>query len=332
MIRLTAFVLLFFGTQAFATTILVVTDQAKAVKAREVSALLRATEPFSLMSDLKMKVIQTTAAKLGCEVAAVSSKDLMPVIAHSLSAKESSDLLSRSESRDRESRAKGVGQFDALPASCSQKASPISRLITCETAQANRYLGALAKTEKTQFILVVKTDARYGGSGGTYPVITTSSPATMAVHELMHRLGFADEYGYYTTCEADIYCDSKTGDETSPSGYGSLPGSSFNIAKFNARANYSSNSDVRKWHGRELPWLSMISSSTNLLTNGRLGSTPKARETGLFRSIVCDKASKRIDTWQPTTDSTIMMTLTTTYIPKSYWPTIAKSLATHIAN
>jgi hypothetical protein len=317
-------ILLLTATQAFATTtMLIVTDQPKAAKAQEVAALFRTTKPYSLMKDLKLKVIQTSAAKLGCQAAPISAAD---VVATNESDQET--LLARSEWRDRESRAKN---FD-LPRSCSNKDAPISRLISCDTPQANRYLAALQKTERAQAIIVVKTDSRYGGSGGSRPVITTGSPAAMAIHELMHQLGFADEYAYTNACEADIYCDENAGDFKSPSGYGALPGTSFNVAAFNARTTYSSNADVRKTHGRDIPWLSFISASTDLVTAGRLGSPAKAGEIGLYRAVVCDKASDRHDTWLSTSDATIMKTLGTTYIPKDYWNTIAKSLGTHITN
>lgn len=301
------------------TTILIVTDQPKAAKAQEVASLFRTTEPFSLMKDLKLKVIQTNPAKLGCQAAPLSAFDFVAV-----SDSNQEELLARSEWRDQVVRIAAT-----LPPSCSNKDNPISRLITCETPQANAYLNALKKTEKAQQIIVVKTDARYGGSGGVRPVITTGSPASMAIHELMHQLGFADEYAYLNACEADIYCDANAIDYKSPSGFGALPGTAFNIASFNAKTSYSSNSDVRKTHGSQIPWLSFIDTKTDLTTGGQLG-TPKTGQVGLYRSGVCDKSTDRHDTWQSTTDVTIMKTLSTTKIPKDYWPTIAKSLGTHV--
>lgn len=325
-----AFALLFFGAQAFATTVLVVTDQPKAAKAQEVAALFRATEPFSRMKDLKVKVIQTTPAKLGCQTAAASAQDLRLTSEDSSAEDLSSEALANAEWRDRQMQPQGF--IDNLPASCHQKESPISRLITCDTPQANRYLGSLAKSEKAKYALVVKTDARYGGSGGTYAVMTTGSPAAMAIHELMHQLGFADEYSYTNACEADIYCAGAASTTQAPAGFGWLPGSSFNIALFNARASYASNSAVRKIHGADIPWLSFIDLKTDLTSGGHLGSAPKSGQVALFRSIVCDKATQRAETWQSTTDTTIMKTLSTTHIPKDYWPTIAKALGTHITN
>jgi len=312
--------LLALSMKAHATTMLIVTDQPKAAKAQEVASLFRTTEPYSLMKDLKLKVIQTSAKKLGCKASPFSEEDLVAT-----SDSDQENLLARSEWRER-----AMNFNAALPPSCSNKENPISRLISCDTPRANAYLSALQKTEKAQHVIVVKTDPRYGGSGGERPVITTSSPASMAIHELMHQLGFADEYSYISACEADIYCSSTADDYKSPSGYGFLPGTSFNVAAFNARTNYSSNADVRKVHGSQIPWISFIDKSTDLTLNGKLGSAPKPDQVGLYRAVVCDLATDRHETWQSTSEPTIMKTLATTKIPKDYWATIAKSLGTHI--
>jgi hypothetical protein len=320
-----AYGLLTSATLAHATTLLIVTDQTKAVKAQEVAALFRTTPPFSRMPDLTLKVIQTSPTKLGCQIAPLT------VTAQELNLSQQSvrseNLLEQSEWH---SPARKNLMAESLPTSCDQKSAPIARLISCDTPRSTRYLAALAKTEKAKYIVVAVTESRYGGSGGTYPVITTGSPASMAIHELMHQLGFADEYSYTNACEADMYCATKTYDSTSPSGYGLLPGTSFNVAAFNALSNYGSNADVRKAHSKVIPWLSLIAASTDLTNAGKLGSVSKADEIGLFRSIVCDKATKHLETWQSTTDVTIMQSLSTTYIPNDYWPTIAKSLGTTI--
>ncbi|MGG2352376.1 hypothetical protein ACE4Z7_24550, partial [Salmonella enterica] len=88
------------------------------------------------------------------------------------------------------------------------------------------------------------------------------------------QLGFADEYQYSNACEADIYCDSSNGDFKSPSGYGALPGTSFNVAAFNAKSNYASSAEARKAHASRIPWLSQIPSSTELIHGHQLGTSP----------------------------------------------------------
>jgi hypothetical protein len=184
------------------------------------------------------------------------------------------------------------------------------------------------KTEKASIAIVVKADSRYGGSGGKRPVITTASPASMAIHELMHQLGFADEYAYISACEADIYCPAGVSDSKSPSGFGNLPGTSYNVAAFNARSSYASSDDARRAHAKSIPWFSFIPTKASLITHGKLGSPSTGMAAGLYRAIVCDKATQRRDTWQAVSESTIMKTLSTTRIPKAYWPTLARSLGT----
>ncbi len=322
----TAALLITFASPAHATKVLLVTDQVKALKAREVSKLFAATEPFSKMKDLEFEVIQTTPRRLGCTVAPQSLSEEKEV-----SALSDEELLARAESRDRLADIHNFTKaVQSLPPSCNEKDGGVpTRLISCQSSVTKSYIQGLLKSERAALAIIVKDEARYGGSGGETPVITTGSPASMAIHELMHRLGFADEYGYYNSCEADIYCDQQSGDFTSKSGYGFLPGTSFNVALFNARASYSSSSEVRRTHGPKVPWLSSISSSTKLLTNSKLG-TPDSGKVGIYRAIVCDKATKKLETWQSTSEPTIMKTLSTTYIPKPYWNTLAKSLGTKI--
>lgn len=318
-----------FASQADAARILIVTDETRATKAREVAELFRKTAPFNRMSNLDFKVIQTTARKLGCQAAAISEKDEA-----TLAALSDEDQLAFSEFRDRLARLRQNQNSPeaspmSLPPSCNNKGGTPERLISCDTPTARTYLNGLKKSEGARFAIVVKTDSRYGGSGGTNPVITSASPAAMALHELMHQLGFADEYGYYNACEADTYCGQQVGNDVSPSGFGNLPGTSFNVALFNSRGSYSGDSDVRAKHGAALPWLSAIASSTKLTTGSKLGS-PDSSKTGIFRAIVCDKASKRMETWQSTPNDTIMRTLQTTSIPRAYWNTIARSLGTSL--
>lgn len=326
--RFSLFALAFFAASvASASKLVIVSDQPKAIKARDIAALFRATPPYSLMKDLSIKVIQTSTAKLGCQSSAPSAFDVMAVTTQDADADE---LLRLAESRDRRAQITRGLRALGLPPSCSDKGGLPTRLITCDSPQSQAYLAALKRTEKANYVVVVKDDARYGGSGGPYPVVTSGSPSAMAIHELMHRLGFADEYGYYTPCEADIYCPLQSDTSISPSGYGSLPATAYNVTLFNERARYASNADVRKAHAKNVPWLASIDAKTDLISAaGKLG-TPAAGKIGIYRAIVCDKASQTMESWQSTSEPTIMKTLGTTYIPKNYWPIIAKSLGTHI--
>ena len=317
-----------FSAPALATKILIVTDQAKAVKAQEVAKLFKTTEPFSLMRDLSFEVIQTTSRKLGCETKAAALQELSQL--------SDDDALARSESQDRLADIHEAALLDntkgrGLPPSCSGKDGSVpTRLVSCGSTTTKTYISGLLRSEKATYAIIVKDESRYGGSGGATPVITTGSPASMAIHELMHRLGFADEYGYYNSCEADIYCDVQSSDVISKSGYGALPGTSFNVALFNSRASYKTDAEVRTRHGSQIPWLSSIAKATKLTNSTKLG-TPEANKVGIFRAIVCDKATKTMETWQATAPPNIMRTLSTTLIPKPYWPTLAKSLGTKIS-
>ncbi len=310
---------------ARAIKIVIVTDQTKAVKAQEVAALFRSTEPFSRLKNLDFKVIKTSSAKLGCNVA--------PPTALDVAADKNFDLLENVESRDRLATSLNLKKRSArflLPASCNDQGStPPTRLIACDSIQSILFLGALKKTEKAAFVIVVKDEPRYGGSGGENPVITTGSPASMAIHELLHQLGFADEYNYLNACEADLYCPPGGDDTISRSGFGSHPTTAFNVAVFLEEKSYGSSDDVRNKHNKQIHWLNFIDKKTELLTNGKVG-TPQRGLIGLYRSGVCEKASTLTPTWESVSEPTIMRTLKTTYIPKDYWPTIAKSLNTKI--
>ena len=245
----------------------------------------------------------------------------------------SEDALAYFESVDRLSRihsnAKNL-KADPTPASCvGEKAKPV-RLITCDTPKARRYLGGVKAAHGADFVLVVLNLNRYGGSGGVYPVITTGSPATMMVHEFMHQLGFADEYAYLNACEADTYCDLQAGDTKSKSGYGSLPGTSFNVALFNSFNSYIDDQDVKNRHATSIPWVNSIATTTPLQVSGKIGTPSSLGKVGLYQTIVCERASRRLDTWQSVPQSTIMKALSTNYVPDVYWNTIAKSLGTRL--
>ena len=310
---------------AWAVKIVIVTDQPKAVKAQEVASLFRSTEPFSRLKNLDFKVIKTSSAKLGCNLAPPTALDVAGV--------KNSDLLETIESRDRLATSLNLKKRSArflLPASCNDQGSqPPSRLIACDSIQSLLFLGALKKTEKAAFVIVVKDDPRYGGSGGPSPVITSGSPAAMALHELLHQLGFADEYSYLNACEADLYCPPGGDDTISRSGFGSHPTTAFNVAVFSEDKSYSSSEDVRRKHNKQIHWVNFIDKTTELLTNGKVG-TPRPGLIGIYRAGVCDKASSLTPTWASVSEPTIMRTLKTTYIPEDYWPTIAKSLNTKI--
>ncbi|MES2855819.1 MAG: hypothetical protein V4692_08145 [Bdellovibrionota bacterium] len=305
--------------------ILLVTDQPGSLKANEVANLFETVEPFSRMPNLKVKIVEVSSEELGCDVSrrltlgsASASLD-----AHSV---DHDVILSSIEGEHRRTHAFDTDQ--KLPPTC--KGDPPDRLIDCGTPTAKKFLADAQSAYKARHVIVVKELSRYGGSGGKFPVITTASPAMMAIHELMHQLGFADEYAYTTDCEADLYCaDGAHDDARNPSGYGSLPGVSYNVPRFNAQESYSSNASVRRQHGSLIPWLAKLDPSANLISNQRLGS-PSTERFGLHRGVTCEKASERTDTWRLENAPNVMSSLKTSYIPTFYWKTIAESLGVKI--
>ena len=310
-------------SRAWAVRIVLVTDQVNTNKAQEVVAVFQSTPPFSRLKNLEFQITPTTAKRLGCYVAP-----------QTLTAESFEPDLAKAESMEREFILNTIAPRASLPKSCPKKSAPIDRLIACDTPQALKYLSRVQKARRADFVLVVKADVRYGGSGGRFPVITTGSPATMALHELMHQLGFADEYAYENACEADIYCDQKADDTISKNGFGFLPGTSFNVAQFNGFNSYIDDADVRKRHGSQIPWLKSILLTTPLQVQGHIG-TPISPvdplvDIGLYPAITCQKASKRFDTWQADPRITIMRALTTNYIPEVYWEPLAKALNTSL--
>ncbi|MES2965450.1 MAG: M64 family metallopeptidase [Bdellovibrionota bacterium] len=310
----------------FATTVVIVTDQPGQVKAKEVISTLKSTPPFSRLQSFDLKIKTASTKTIGCDAAplAAQKSNFRGVGEEALQYFESIDRLSRLSLG-----AKGLAAAK-IPASCTGNKTKPTRLITCDTPKANRYLGSVKGTMKADFVLVVLNLPQYGGSGGRYPVITAGSPATMMVHEFMHQLGFADEYAYISACEADTYCDVQAEDSKSKSGYGYLPGTSFNVALFNSFNSYIDDEDVRNRHATKIPWVRSIATSTPLQVNGKLGTPAASSEVGIYPAIVCEKASRRLDTWQSVSKSTIMKSLSTNYIPEVYWNTIAKSLGTTI--
>ena len=145
---------------ANAAKLVIVTDEAKAVKAQEVAALFRTTAPFSRMKDLNLKVIQTTTAKLGCGVAPPSAFDMVVSKNDSseLKSAQEDDRLQQSEARDRRTNQ----NKDLQPPSCNGVAPP-TRLITCDTVQATLYLNGLKNFEKATTATISTIQSDRGG-------------------------------------------------------------------------------------------------------------------------------------------------------------------------
>lgn len=316
---------LFVGFTAKAATVVIVTDQPGQTKAKEVASVLKSTPPFSRLKSFDIEFKSASTATIGCHTTLLEAQKAKNF-------RSDDEALRYFESIDRLAHVHSTAAkfAEPIPASCGGDKSKPTRLITCDTPKANRYLGAVKASMRADHVLVVLNLPQYGGSGGRYPVMTVGSPATMMIHEFLHQLGFADEYAYISACEADTYCDGFSGDMKSKSGYGYLPGTSFNIALFNAFNSYVDDQDVRNRHSTKLPWISSIGGSTPLQVEGKLGTPSNDGRIGIYTAITCSKASRRLDTWQPDSRTTIMQSLKTNYVPQVYWNTIAKSLGTRV--
>lgn len=296
---LIAFLLFTWTTNVtLASTITIITDELSAEKAREVQALLKRTPPFSRMKTLKVNV---SAKKINCST---------------VSGPQPTDTTTTSV------------QEEYLPESCRTKGAgddptlSLQRLIQVDCGSA---LATVQAETNSDYLIFVKDDKSYGGSGGSFPTMTTGSPATVGVHELLHQMGMADEYEYSTACEADLFCvAATTREKSSKPGY--LPSDSYNVTTFEDHPPYQNDARARAMHSSQIPWYSAIQSRTKITTGSNLGTPPGDNVIGLFRGQTCNKSSGRLKSWVSGNKMTLMESISTNYIPEHYWPTIAAAL------
>jgi hypothetical protein len=292
--------ILFGWSISYAAKILIVTDEPSQKKATDAKRMIEITPPFSLFKNLSI-TIRTV------------SKDLVRCTAQ-LAEKPDDDAPESckkqyqiANSRD-ETGQDSVAKFNAQVAIERSK-----RLLICNTAEALMDIVGQENADKTIYI---KDSSVSAGSGGPSSIVfSTSSPTTVVIHELLHSLGFADEYRYESTCEADTFCQ-----------FWKKPERSFNIAIFADSPPYESDSAARKKHASQIPWYGSIKPSTLITTGSDLG-TPNEDVVGLFRAHVCDLAESKIKSWKPGGNNvTVMESLATNYIPEVYWQRIADRL------
>lgn len=161
---------------------------------------------------------------------------------------------------------------------------------------------------------IVKDLNKYGGSGGSVPVISTDkkSDVRMMLHEYMHTLGFCDEYKYSKE-EAKVYCESG--------------GLNLAIIEPNSKG-YSSDSEAKSIHSSQIPWFNQIKAETKIthdneralgtdVVNSKVPSainesndpTTLGTPVGLYENDVCAEFEKKIHTWQPGGESSVMLYL-----------------------
>jgi len=192
-------------------------------------------------------------------------------------------------------------EMDIRPLSTEElgcETSPgIPRLVVCDTGRIMRE----AMEANYDQAFVISDNENYGGSGGSIPVMTSSSsvPLSTMLHEYMHVLGFCDEYIYspsdleaYDYCAPGLIQRAVNTVEITPSAQG-----------------YPSDEVARETHSSQIPWFNHIQSTTPIATTS-LG-TPKTHnnEIGLFPSEMSQHARREVHLWKPGGESTIMNNL-----------------------
>ena len=189
-----------------------------------------------------------------------------------------------------------------------EERNKLGRLITCDAGQLSL---DLEKQENADRMIFIKDTEYVASSGGKSITLTVGSHNNTAIHELLHSFGFGDEYEYYSACEADTYCVHNWA----------------NLAIIEQQSSFANDEDAKKSLAAKIPWFSKILPTTPITNDSMLG-TPDKNQVGLFRTHTCDKASKPVLTWKPSSRKTVMEDLSTNYIPEAYWPKIIEGLYT----
>lgn len=139
---------------------------------------------------------------------------------------------------------------------------------------------------KADKVVIVRDDKKYAGSaviGGLGASVTTATPPEVGLHELLHAVGFYDEYEFASTREANELCLENLG---SP-----------NITYFKDRPPYTSDLQARSLHSGQIPWYTRINAST-ITTGSNLGSK-ESNKIGLYPAENCKLASSGVKAWRP---------------------------------
>lgn len=300
------------SNSVFAAKLLIVTDQPSQKRANEIKSLILSMEPFSLIKDLSVVVRQLPKEAVVCRSPLVepmktdteSTKTQAPPIPNSCK-----KMFAQAANMNAQSSKE---KQEAMQA--QQQVEAAQRLVACDAGQALVDISGQENADRTIF---VKDSNQWAGAGGSSITITITTllPPGGAIHELLHSFGFGDEYEYASPCEADTYCPYAEAGEWA------------NLAVLEDRSPYSSDADARQKHSSKIPWYSKIKKGT-LITTGKNLGTPQKNQIGLHSIKVCDMAEKKITSWRPGSQPTIMEELQAVYIPQSYWPKIAQSLNT----
>jgi hypothetical protein len=279
-----------FNSTAMANKLLILTDEQSGAKAHEIAKLIQSTLPFKLLKSseftIEVEVLDPKIKPIACAAKRIQYTD------------------AEIYSLQYWSKAKGI-EISAADLQKYKDGYTIDRLVECDTPT----LASLGVQYQGDRMLFVHTSPYEGGSGGSIPVILSSSRSSIGLHEWLHTFGLADEYEYAQQ-EAPFFC-AKT--------------DWVNVAIFNDAPPYAGNDDVRIRHKDQIPWLPYLSATAALTTDGHLGS-PEFGNLGIFRSRTCKLVTPELKSWKPTGYPTIMEDPFTNYIPKPYWPAVLSGL------
>jgi hypothetical protein len=192
----------------------------------------------------------------------------------------------------------------------------ISRVFYCSDSP-QRFA---AETNADRVLIIKKDDARAAGSatavGGIGAAMTTGLDSRGGLHELLHAIGFMDEYAFTRGREADLYC---AGRQTGP-----------NLAIFRYQAPYESDEVARQRHRSDIPWYGRITAKA-ISSPPELG-TPEPGKIGLYPAATCEHATTGYRSWRPGDEKepTIMQRLDG-IIPDSFCPAVRHALGARAA-
>ncbi|MCB0379504.1 MAG: hypothetical protein KDD33_13515 [Bdellovibrionales bacterium] len=299
-----------FSSMSQAAVITVLTDQPGGDAAKRLVARMKETPPFSRIKNLEFKIVKKKR----------------------LSCKKQQGITS--ESHEDKGGKDSPSPTRQLPASCqvpkkqnvkSRGAAPnddSDRLISYDCS----IFSEVQAQTNADYLVFVKDDNQFGGSGGQFPTMTSGSPPETGIHELLHQMGFADEYSYYTACEADIYCqNAQVQNANTRNGFSFLPSGSMNVAVFPDKPPYSSDAQAKSMHAGQIPWFGSIKATTPIVSGSQLG-TPKSGVVGLFPGQTCVKSTAGVKSWVSGDEDNLMRSLYSNYIPRPFWDAIGEAL------
>ncbi|MES3037762.1 MAG: hypothetical protein V4736_07640 [Bdellovibrionota bacterium] len=275
---------------ALAKKLLIYSDEPTGAKASMIRHLIQSTPPFSFLKKseltIEVKILESGESKIDCHPMMIKYTDEQ-IKSLDYWSRQAGIILSEEEKKR------------------YKKGFTIDRLTECDKAA----MAQIALESQADRMIYIHASPYEGGSGGTIPVILSSSRPGIGLHEWLHTFGLADEYAYRKE-EAPFYCQRRDW---------------ANVAIFNDAPPYANSEDVKARHQTQIPWLPYLSKTALLVTGDQLGS-PQMGNLGIFRSATCNNVSPVLKSWKSSSYPTIMEDPFTNYIPKPYWRVILTGL------